>query len=1099
MTDPRVGQPINLAEFAAWRWWQGSERHDLVSHGATRGADGLCQAQRDPGTGLWHLGLEWDEPRDIRRVVAQLAAGSKAPADFCVQYWQHSWPTPAPERLPGARRGWIGRDDPWHGRWVTARGAKSMTDDVCIFEFDPIDLAELGGDAVETLNNAEHYGARFRRALKIRLASAVPEPFAVQDIAAYSGSIWQMGQIEVRFSETEGMWNGVAQAYNGYIIGLTPRRAGGILDLLYSCCEADSGERTVVKLDTSGRVFSFLVSDLDHGPIYIPDYGAAVAWAGQMLDWDELEARRRAAPRPLYDRVADEPEHSIERALAEIPPLDVTKQAPFGRYLLLGVEAGRQEFAIRYNGELFSDKTHLKLHGRDAARLIWPSHQLRFCFGSGDPPDFREGRNATQQRLLDGWLPIVISEWRDREIGYTQTTFAALLDGPMTEPEARRGDENVVVMMRVAIRNTTPGKKLARLWLAIAPQEQVALRDGLLIALGRVVPAEPIARQWRTALYDTPCLRCAIRTGGRGLFTTVPYAGDEGASLAISTAASYEVALDGGETHILDLTFPFVSLTEESEWRHVAELRYEDKLADVIAYWRGYIGSGAQIETPDDILGDLHKAVRTHVAISVDKDPESGLVVVPAATWRYPACGNEACWQISMLDQAGHHDRAEAYLETFLRTQGSALPDGRFSSPAGALQGLELDGLDAAGKPVVAKAFGYNLDHGYIMECLANHYRYTGDRAWLDRVAPQLVAACDFVIRERSQTKTLADGQPSDAWGLLPAGHLEDNPEWRYWFAINAHAYCGLKAIAEVLSETGHSEADRLMSAAASYRQDIRKAAQCAMENTPVVRLLDGSSVPHIPTRAELRGREWGWFREAAYGALHLLECDVFDPDEREMTWLLQDLDDNLFPSREWGRPVDIERFWFSHGGITIQPNLMDLAIDYLRREQVKRGLRALFNNLGASLYPDVRAFTEHPVIELGHGVGPFYKAPDESKFLLWLRAFLLREDGDRLWLAQGAPRSWYAPDCVFGIQKAATFFGPMSYRVCAKEDTITVEIAAPQRRLPAEMLLRVRQPDGAPIRRVTINGQPHDAFNAASEIVRLSPPIGNLTVQAWY
>jgi len=53
--------------------------------------------------------------------------------------------------------------------------------------------------------------------------------------------------------------------------------------------------------------------------------------------------------------------------------------------------------------------------------------------------------------------------------------------------------------------------------------------------------------------------------------------------------------------------------------------------------------------------------------------------------------------------------------------------------------------------------------------------------------------------------------------------------------------------------------------------------------------------------------------------------------------------------------------------------------------KQIEHGLRALFNNLGASLWPDVLIFTEHPVVELGHGVGPFYETPDEAKVLGFL------------------------------------------------------------------------------------------------------------------
>jgi hypothetical protein len=585
----------------------------------------------------------------------------------------------------------------------------------------------------------------------------------------------------------------------------------------------------------------------------------------------------------------------------------------------------------------------------------------------------------------------------------------------------------------------------------------------------------------------------------------VAYAEEAGASHAIPTAVAYDVDLAGGEAHSLTLAVPFVSLTDAAGWQKVAELDYDARLEDVSAYWRQYIESGGQIEVPDQVLGDFHKAVRVHVALSADKDPVSGLVVVPAATWRYGACGNEACWQITMLDQAGHHDRAEAYLETFLQTQGVMKPDGRFESAEGVFQGLNLD----AGQPVWGQ-FGYNLDHGTIMECLANHYRLTGDRAWLERVMPRLIAACEFVIRERESTQVEgSDGRPAPEWGLLPAGHLEDNREWRHWFAVNAHAYGGLKAIAEVLGEVGHPAAGRLAQAAAAYRQDIRAAVRWAMEEAPVVGLLDGTYVPHIPTRTGLRGREWGWFREAAYGALQLLEGGVFEPGEEEMTWVLKDLEDNLFVSRDWGRPVDLERYWFSHGGATIQPNLMDLGIDYLRRGQVKHALRALFNNFGSSLYPDVCVFTEHPVVELGHGVGPFYKTSDESKALVWLRAFLLWEEGDCLHLAMGAPRAWFAPGQSpsgpegpsgpkgFGVRQMASFFGPVTYHISSEPAGITVQVDLPERSQPRELVVHLRHPKRQAMQAVTVNGKAHADFDPLGEVVRVTTPSGTLEIRA--
>ena len=215
------------------------------------------------------------------------------------------------------------------------------------------------------------------------------------------------------------------------------------------------------------------------------------------------------------------------------------------------------------------------------------------------------------------------------------------------------------------------------------------------------------------------------------------------------------------------------------------------------------------------------------------------------------------------------------------------------------------------------------------------------------------------------------------------------------------------------------------------------------------------------------------------------------------MTWVLKDLEDNLFVSREWGRPVDLDQSWFSHGGVTVQPNLMDLGIDYLRRGQVKHALRALYNNFGVSLYPDVRTFTEHPVIELGHGVGPFYKSSDESKALLWLRSFLLLEEGDVLYLAKGAPRAWFAPGESFGVRGMASYFGPVTYRVesTSQETVFRVEMA--DRRVPREMIVHVRHPGPQGVRSVMVNGSPHTDFDPTVGWIRIQKPSGEVVVRA--
>ena len=117
-------------------------------------------ALHDRCIGLLHQGLGRGMPV---KVAQQLARA-------CPRKYR---PTPAPERQLGAMRGWIGRDGPWHGQWTTVSGEKVVDSDICTFTFDPIDLPELGGRAaVAQLNESEHYLARFRRTLKLRLVSA---------------------------------------------------------------------------------------------------------------------------------------------------------------------------------------------------------------------------------------------------------------------------------------------------------------------------------------------------------------------------------------------------------------------------------------------------------------------------------------------------------------------------------------------------------------------------------------------------------------------------------------------------------------------------------------------------------------------------------------------------------------------------------------------------------------------------------------------------------------------------------------------------------------------------------------------------------------
>ena len=85
---------------------------------------------------------------------------------------------------------------------------------------------------------------------------------------------------------------------------------------------------------------------------------------------------------------------------------------------------------------------------------------------------------------------------------------------------------------------------------------------------------------------------------------------------------------------------------------------------------------------------------------------------------------------------------------------------------------------------------------------LAEHYLYTRDQTWLRKVAPQIVAGCDFILRERKRTMNDQPMEPKPlTYGLAPAGCVVDMQDWQYTFMLNGYFYLGLKKSAQVLQD----------------------------------------------------------------------------------------------------------------------------------------------------------------------------------------------------------------------------------------------------------------------------------------------------------
>lgn len=1100
---PSAGSPIDLAPFGRIKYFYGTEPLKLEFPDAAVDNGAYLPSEPDDEDRR-HLGLWFDDPRDIYSVAVTFEPGTiPETEEMQVQYWQRNWPFDDRDLSRGAGRGWIGRDDHYRGKWVEAISDIKVDGDTVVYDFYHLDITEMWN--LGKLNNAEDYNAEYRCALKFRLLFPANIAPRVRKIEAFTKGEWKAGEVDVF-----GVGDAEIEAYNGYVTSMD--RKGDVLNIkyLYVPTPADDfpHRRTVFTVKDAQHPFSFCASDTAEKPLYIEDFGVLVRPAGDIREPKAIIEQLKSSGIPtIYDRVFTEPEQTFERAMAEIPRMRAPFQHhPWGRYVPLGCEGNRQHFCLRFNANVFMDKDSNKPRGKDLVNLLWPAHWMSYRFASGDFPNFREYENACQQSWDSEGAPVVTSVWVDRDIEYTQTAFAAYLREDMGEYFSKRGDEDLVLLLQFEIRNIAHDARKAHLWMQSAPFESVEYSNSVFSANGRLIRTEalqsdelaarmdvkvdPQSFNWVERPYDKSLIRCRIDLG-KGCGFVTPLALDREAPAGIPTAFHYQADLKGGERDVVTFVVPYCTLTGDDGMQLLGSVDYNTKLKNVKDFWVPFVESSAKISIPDKMIEQFYCKVPVHVAITATKDPKSGEYTVPAGTYSYGACGNEACLQIRQLDYRGFHKQAEKYLNGMLVTQGLYTLDGNFKDPAGALMGMEIYN----GKPV-GQPFSYNTDHGFMHWTLCEHYFLTRDKEWLKRVADNLIAASDYVIRERQATKVEDNGERVPHYGLMPCGHLEDNDEWRYWYAVNGHAYLGIKWSAEALAEIDHPEAARLAREAEEFKSDILASLERTRVESPVVTLFDNTAVPHLPARTDIRGPEWGWFREGAYGPMHLIDGHVLDPNDQRSTWIMKYAEDLVYPSRDSGRPIDLEKKWFSQAGLTIQANLLNNGVAYIRRDEPKHAVRAMFNDFAASIYSDVLIFTEHPVIQLSRGQGPYFKTPDECGFLNTLRMCMAIEEGDTLYLAKAAPVSWFKPGETVEFKNQATWFGNTSYSISVSEDAIEALIKTPRRNPPAKLAIRLRRADGKAIREVTVNGKSAE-FDAEKELLWLDPSVEEIKVMA--
>jgi len=479
------------------------------------------------------------------------------------------------------------------------------------------------------------------------------------------------------------------------------------------------------------------------------------------------------------------------------------------------------------------------------------------------------------------------------------------------------------------------------------------------------------------------------------------------------------------------------------------------------------------------------------------------------------------------LDLQGMHKEAADGLDQWLRLplqpqvvpgegghHGWALPDrplGLFSDGQGCLThakgppgaGGHMDGVHAMGP-------------GAIMFALVEHFRLTGDVAWLKASAPRMKANAEWILRQRQLlAQNLPSGERLWSKGLQPAHVVTPDSHSMHmqFYETEAYYWLAVKRMAELLTLVDPDEGSRLAAEAEAYRKDLVAAVDRSIALTPVVAVRDGTYRSFVPFAPYVRGfaaGAWGWRRcQGHVGAIYwdtvqsadplISPAGLLSPMDPRVQGHLDVLEDRLLleNTKVHARTpeYDPDRHWFSHASWQYQCGLERHANIHLAADDVPNYLRSLLNQYAVDIMPGEYTFREHTT------GGPPDKIYEESCFLERFRNMLVMEDGEILWLARATPRAWLEQGQRITVRNAPTHFGPVAYAIVSDADhgRIAATVEMPARRPPKSLLLRFRHPQARPMKSVEVNGQPWTDFDKDREVVRLTGVAGKIAVRAVY
>jgi hypothetical protein len=324
-------------------------------------------------------------------------------------------------------------------------------------------------------------------------------------------------------------------------------------------------------------------------------------------------------------------------------------------------------------------------------------------------------------------------------------------------------------------------------------------------------------------------------------------------------------------------------------------------------------------------------------------------------------------------------------------------------------------------------AFGPNLEYdsqGEFIFAILEHYRFTGDRAFLQKHYPKMQAALRVLVqlRERTLAPDYMKDEPARERfaGILPKSYSHggySTPVHSYWddfFALKG--WKDGKAAAQALGDTN----------TAAWAEEQYLALRASVK-TSIEATIAYHKIDFIPGCAEKGDRD------PTSTAIAIFPCD-------EQDLLPQDLLRKTFEAYYDEMAGRAKPGW-SGSFTAFEVRNITSFIHLGRKDRANDLLNFIlscrrppeWNHLAALVLSDPRA---------GGHIGDMPHTWAGSDLINAVRGMLVREDGGQLVLLAGAPESWVRERNGIRLDKLPTYFGTLSLTAHAANNRLDVSIA---------------------------------------------------------